>query len=110
MHQLGCLLLRSLLSSMDIPTRTSYVMAVVSPGERAAAAAMTAVPRSFASGLSPMLAGYLLGLSTFGWPLIAAGALKTVYDLLLLAMFSQIRPPEERARGSGHAKSQDDPG
>jgi MFS family permease len=107
---LGCLLVRSLLASMDIPTRTSYVMAVVSPGERAAAAAMTAVPRSFASGLSPMLAGYLLGLSTFGWPLIAAGALKTVYDLLLLAMFSQIRPPEERARSSGHAKSQDDPG
>jgi len=105
----ACLLARSLLSSMDIPARTSYTMAVVSPGERAAAAAITAVPRSFASGLSPMLGGYLLGLSAFGWPLIVAGALKTVYDLLLLGMFRGIKPPEERMSASS-APDQDEPG
>ena len=67
------LCLRSLLSSMDVPVRNSYVMAVVSPGERAAAASVTAVPRSLASALSPALAGYLLGLSAFGWPLVIGG-------------------------------------
>ena len=80
---------------MDVPTRSSYVMAVVTPGERAAAASITSVPRSLASAVSPLLAGYLLGLSTFGWPLVIAGALKIVYDLLLLAMFRTVRPPEE---------------
>jgi hypothetical protein len=47
--------------------------------------------------LSPMFAGYLLGLSSFGWPLILAGGVKIVYDLLLLAMFRTVRPPEESA-------------
>ncbi|HSQ05799.1 MAG TPA: MFS transporter, partial [Burkholderiales bacterium] len=63
------LLLRSALSQMDVPARTSYVMAVVSPAERAAAASVTAVPRSLASAASPSLAGYLLSLSSFGTPL-----------------------------------------
>jgi MFS family permease len=91
-----CLLLaRSALSQMDVPTRSSYVMAVVTPQERPAAASLTAVPRSFASALSPLLASYLLTLSTFGWPLVIGGALKAVYDLLLLAKFQKLRPPEE---------------
>lgn len=90
------LLLRSALSQMDVPTRSSYVMAVVTPPERPAAASVTSVPRSLAAALSPVLAGYLLALSPFGWPLILAGALKSVYDLLLLVMFRQHRPPEER--------------
>lgn len=90
------LLIRSALSQMDVPTRTSYVMAVVTPGERAAAASVTAVPRSLASTASPMLAGSLLAVSGFGWPLLIAGALKIVYDILLLAMFHKVRPPEER--------------
>ncbi len=81
------LLLRSALSQMDVPTRSSFVMAVVPPAERPAAASVTSVPRSLASASSPLLAGYLLGLSTFGWPLIIAGALKIAYDLLLLALF-----------------------
>lgn len=89
------LFLRSALSSMDVPARTSYVMAVVSPGERAAAASVTAVPRSLASALSPSLAGALLTLSTFGWPLVICGLLKIVYDLTLLKMFSAVKPPEE---------------
>lgn len=89
------LFLRSALSQMDVPTRTSYVMAVVSPGERPAAASVTAVPRSLAAAVSPALAGYLLTLSVFGWPLVVCGALKIAYDLLLLRMFSGIKPPEE---------------
>ena len=71
------------------------VMAVVAPEERAAAASVTAVPRSLASAVSPMIAGWLLTLSPFGWPLVICGSLKIVYDLLLLAMFRRVRPPEE---------------
>jgi MFS family permease len=89
------LLIRGLLSQMDVPTRGSYVMAIVPPEERAAAAAMTSVPRSLAASAGPFLAGYLLSISTFGWPLIVAGGLKIIYDLLLLAMFSAVKPPEE---------------
>jgi MFS family permease len=90
------LLVRAALSQMDVPTRTSYVMAVVTPGERAAAASVTAVPRSLAAAASPMLAGSLLATSGFGWPLVIGGGLKIVYDLLLLAMFRNVRPPGER--------------
>jgi MFS family permease len=89
------LMLRSLLTQMDVPARTSYVMAVVTPGERAAAASVTTVPRSLAAAVSPMLAGWLMTLSPFGWPLVICGGLKIVYDLLLLAMFRHVRPPEE---------------
>ena len=89
------LFLRSFLSQMDVPARTSYVMAVVSPGERPAAASVTAVPRSLAAAISPAIAGYLLTFSSFGWPLVICGALKITYDLLLLRMFGQIKPPEE---------------
>jgi predicted MFS family arabinose efflux permease len=95
---IALLCVRSLLSQMDVPTRNSYVMAIVTPPERPAAASITAVPRSLASAASPFLAGYLLSLSTFGWPLVAAGGLKIAYDLLLLAMFRRIRPPEEVAK------------
>ncbi|MBI3045899.1 MAG: MFS transporter [Betaproteobacteria bacterium] len=90
------LLLRATLSSMDVPARSSYVMAVVSPAERPAAAGITAVPRSLAAAVSPAFAGYLLTLSSFGWPLVICGALKIVYDLTLLGLFRKIRPPEER--------------
>lgn len=92
------LLVRSLLSQMDVPTRSSYVMAVVSPSERAAAASITSVPRSLASSISPLFAGYLLQLSVFGWPLLIGGALKITYDLMLLVMFRAVRPPEESSK------------
>jgi MFS family permease len=95
---IGLLMLRSLLSQMDVPTRTSYVMAVVTPPERPAAASLTSVPRSLASGVSPVIAGYLITISNFGWPLLIGGMLKVGYDLTLLAMFRHIRPPEERER------------
>jgi predicted MFS family arabinose efflux permease len=94
----ACLIARSLLSAMDVPARNSYVMAVVSPSERAAAASVTNVPRSLASALPPLAAGWMLDHSTFGWPLIIAGSLKATYDLLLLAMFRNVRPPEEQNR------------
>ena len=91
-------LVRSLLSQMDVPTRSSYVMAIVLPEERPAAASITSVPRSLAASAGPFVAGWMLGLSTFGWPLVAAGALKIAYDIMLLAAFREIRPPEEAAR------------
>ena len=95
---IALLLVRSALSQMDVPTRTSYVMAVVAPEERAAAASVTSVPRSLAAAASPMLAGALLAASGFGWPLFLAGGLKITYDLLLLMMFRNVLPPEETAR------------
>ena len=87
---------RGLLSQMDVPVRTSYVMAVVAPAERAAAASITNVPRSLASALPPIAAGWMLDQSTFGWPLIMCAACKITYDLLLLKMFKDVRPPEEQ--------------
>jgi hypothetical protein len=81
-----------------VPTRTSYVMAVVTPAERTAAASFTAVPRSLASSLSPAFAGALLALPFAGWPLVICGALKISYDLALLWTFRDIKPPEEVAR------------
>ena len=93
---LGFLLLRSALSQMDVPTRSSYVMAVVTPPERPAAASVTAVPRSLASSLSPAFAGILLGGPFLGAPLVICGALKIIYDAALLFSFRHIKPPEER--------------
>jgi len=89
------LLLRSLLSSMDVPARQSYVMAVVPPEERAAAAGVTNVPRSLASAFSPLPAGLMLDYSVFGWPLICAGSIKILYDFLLLRQFRHVRPSDE---------------
>ncbi len=93
----ACLLVRFSLSQMDIPARTSYVMAVVTPPERPAAASITNVPRSLAPAISPTIAGKLLGMTTFGWPLVIGGSLKIIYDLTLLFMFRHRKPPEEQA-------------
>jgi MFS family permease len=94
---LALLLIRAALSQMDVPTRTSYVMAVVTPAERTAAASFTAVPRSLASSLSPALAGLMLGTAFSALPLVLCGSLKIAYDLALLWSFRHIKPPEERA-------------
>src|SRR5262244_1747749 len=99
---IALLLIRSTLSQMDVPARTSYVMAVVTPFERPAAASVTAAPRSLAGAASPVLAGYLLGLSSFGWPLVIGGSLNSLYDLLLLFMFRKVRPPEEQVLADVH--------
>ena len=101
------LLLRTSLSSMDVPARQAYVMAMVPREERAAASSVTNVPRSLAAALSPLLAGLLLDRSSFGWPLLCAGVLKAAYDLLLFRQFAHLRPAEEAdpitrpARGTG---------
>ena len=92
---LGLLLLRSALSQMDVPTRTSYVMAVVTPAERPAAASVTAVPRSLASAISPAISGVLLTTAFSGLPLVVCGTLKIAFDLALLYSFRHIKPPEE---------------
>jgi MFS family permease len=81
------LVLRALLSQLDVPARQTFVMSVVPPEERAAAAAFTNLPRSLAAAATPPIAGWLLHHSTVGWPLVAGGGLKVVYDLLLLARF-----------------------
>jgi predicted MFS family arabinose efflux permease len=96
MTAVGLLMARSALSQMDVPTRASYVMAVVSPEERPAAASVTSVPKTFAWATGSIISGYLLTLSGFGWPLLIGGAIKAGYDILLLIKFRQIRPPEEQ--------------
>jgi hypothetical protein len=73
-YVIALLFIRSALSQMDVPTRSSYVMAIVPPVERPAAASITSVPRSLASAVSPFLSGYLLSLSSFGWPLLVASS------------------------------------
>ncbi len=93
---LGLLLVRFALSQMDVPTRSSYVMAVVTPPERTAAASFTSVPRSLASALSPVLAGALYAAGYQAWPLVICGVLKIAYDLALLWTFRHVRPPEEQ--------------
>lgn len=92
---IALMIVRGLLSQMDVPTRTSYVMAVVTPEERPAAAAFTNIPRSLATAVAPVLSGWMLTLSGFGWPLVIGGAIKIAYDLGLLAMFQKVKPPEE---------------
>jgi len=96
------LLLRASVSSMDVPARQAYVMSVVPPEERAAAASVTNVPRSLASSLAPTLTGLLLERTTFGWPLLCAGALKLSYDFLLLALFHKVEG-RDRAESAGPA-------
>ncbi|CAG9176807.1 hypothetical protein LMG23992_03342 [Cupriavidus laharis] len=86
------LLARSALSQMDVPTRTAYVMAVVTPPERPAAASLTAVPRSLAAALGPTLAGAMLAMGWAAAPLVACGLLKIGYDLALLRAFRRVEP------------------
>lgn len=89
---LAFLLVRSALSQMDVPARGAYVMSVVTPAERPAAASFTAVPRSLASALSPTLTGALFAAGAFATPLVVCGVLKTAYDLALFTAFRKIAP------------------
>jgi len=93
----GVLLLRFSISQMDVPTRQSYTMAVVEPGERAAAAGVTGIARTVGSSLAPLLAGPLYASAALsGVPFFVCGGLKIAYDLLLWRSFRSLRPPEER--------------
>ena len=87
---IALLLGHALLSQMDVPARQSFVMAIVPPDERAAAASVTNVPRSLAAAATPLLAGALLARTTFGWPLVIAGAVKAAYDVLLLVLYRNV--------------------
>ncbi len=90
------LLLRYCICQMDVPTRQSYTMAVVDPSERSAAGGITGVARSVGAAASPALSGLLLGSALWsGAPLVIAGSLKIVYDLLLYHSFRRLKPPEE---------------
>ncbi len=91
------LLLRFSISQMDVPTRQSYTMAVVSPDERSAAAGITGIARTTGASLSPAITGPLLAQpSLLSVPFFLAGGLKIVYDLLLYRSFSIVKPPEEK--------------
>ena len=93
---IGLLLLRFSISQMDVPTRQSYTMAVVAPDERSAASGVTAIARSVGASLSPTLTGILFSVpALFNAPLLLAGGLKIVYDLLLFREFRAVKPPEE---------------
>ena len=91
---LGLLLARALVSSMDVPARSAFVMSVVQPHERAAAASFTAVPRSLASAASPLLAGWLFQSGWSAAPLLACGVLKIAYDLALWSAFRLVKQVE----------------
>ena len=84
---LALLFVRSALSQMDVPTRAAFVMAVVTPQERAAAASFTAVPRSLAAAASPAIGGALFAVGWLATPLVACGLLKIAYDLMLWRTF-----------------------
>ena len=91
------LLLRFSISQMDVPTRQSYTMAVVSPDERSAAMGVTSIARSVGATLSPAITGQLLAVSSLiGAPFIIAGGMKIIYDLLVWRGFRAVKPPEEK--------------
>jgi MFS family permease len=93
---IGILLLRFSISQMDVPTRQSYTMAVVSPDERSAASGVTAIARSVGASVSPALTGLLFSIpALFNAPFFLAGGLKIIYDLLLYREFRAVKPPEE---------------
>lgn len=91
------LLARHLLSQMDVPTRASYLSAVVTPAERAAANGATSTAKQLGTALGPLIAGKLFGASAAtGLPFFVCGVLKSSYDLMLWRAFRQTKPPEER--------------
>jgi MFS family permease len=93
---IALLLIRFSISQMDVPTRQSYTMAVVSPDERSAAAGVTGIARTTGASLAPVFTGPLLAnAGLLSVPFFLAGGLKIVYDLALYRSFQAVRPPEE---------------
>ncbi len=89
------LLVRNLLSQLDVPTRQSYSMAVVDADERAASAGILSVARNGGAALAPLFTGAVLAVPSLGLPFLLAGGLKVVYDLWIFAVFRKVKPPEE---------------
>jgi MFS family permease len=96
---ISVLLVRFSISQMDVPTRQSYVMAVVPPEERSAAAGVTGVARTIGAAISPLFVGFLFARpALINLPFFIAGTLKIAYDLLLYKEFIAVQPPEEMPR------------
>jgi MFS family permease len=90
------LMARFSISQMDVPTRQSYTMAVVSPDERSAAMGVTSIARSVGAAFSPSLGGWLMSIpALFSTPFFLCGGIKIVYDLILYRSFTRLKPPEE---------------
>ena len=89
-------LLREGLAEMDVPTRTSYVMAVVEPEERTFASGATGIARLASWAVAPAVAGVAIEVVSLATPLFIAAGLKIAYDVLLYAAFRRVKPPEER--------------
>ena len=91
------LLARFSISQMDVPTRQSYTMAVVSAEERSAAAGITGVARTTGAAISPLFVGFLFSRpALINAPFFIAGTFKIIYDLLLYRAFISLPPPEEK--------------
>ena len=102
---IGMLLLRFSLSQMDVPTRQSYVMAVVEPDERSAAAGVTGIARTVGASVSPSLGSVLVAsAATAALPWVLSGGLKILYDLLVYRDFRSVRPPDEGVGGAASAR------
>ena len=96
---IGFYLARMALSQMDVPTRQSYIVAVVEENERTAAAGITNISRNIAQSVSPSLAGYILqSLSFLSAPFVLGGILKIVYDIALYFNFKNKIPPDEKRK------------
>jgi MFS family permease len=91
-------LAREALVEMDVPTRQSYVMALVGPGERTFASGVTNVTRNVGWAVAPSIAGLMMQQVVLAGPLFIGGTLKIAYDLLLYRAFRHVRPPEEKEK------------
>jgi len=91
-------LIRESLVEMDVPTRQSYLVAIVPPEERIRAAGITNLTRSTAWAVAPLLGGSLAQTVSLSAPLILGAGIKIVYDVLLYRAFRHVKPPEERER------------
>jgi predicted MFS family arabinose efflux permease len=90
-------LLRESLVEMDVPTRQSYVMAVVQPDERTMASGITHLVRLAGWALAPAFAGWLMAGHSLAAPIYVGAAMKIFYDLALWRAFRNLRPPEENS-------------
>ena len=87
---------RSLLSQMDVPTRQSYVMAIVEPEERSRVAGLINLPRSLTSAIGPTISGFVMQFLGPSLPFLLAGGVKAFYDIALYFNFKDVKPPEEQ--------------
>ena len=88
-------MIRMTLSQMDVPTRQSYIVAVVEEEERTASAGITNLSRNIAQAISPSITGYIIGILSLSAPFVIGGLLKILYDITLYINFRKIKPREE---------------